>query len=84
MREREGYGVGTILLAVLGGAAVGATIALLTAPSSGEDTRRQINDVLQRRRDQFSRIPPALRGAYDSATEAARQAFTESYRSQGG
>lgn len=34
-----------ILLGVLGGAAIGAALALLYAPESGEETRKKISDT---------------------------------------
>lgn len=37
-----------VLLAFLGGAAVGAGVALLLAPEKGEDTRAQIKSLLRK------------------------------------
>lgn len=70
-------GAAQVLLAFLTGAAVGAGVALLTAPRSGADTRQWITDSMATRRDEISRLPPALRAAYDAATEAAKAAYKE-------
>jgi len=67
-----------LLLAFLGGAAIGAGFAYLTAPRTGADTRQWITDNLATRRDEISKLPPALRAAYDAATEAAKTAYKES------
>ncbi len=39
----------SIVLAVVGGAIAGATVALLFAPQKGEDLRAQIKDVLKKK-----------------------------------
>jgi gas vesicle protein len=66
-----------VLLAFLSGAAVGAGVAFLTAPHSGADTRQWITDSMANKRDEISKLPPALRAAYDAATEAAKGAYKE-------
>lgn len=43
----------TVVSAFLGGAIVGAAIALLVAPASGKETRRKIGDGFERGRDKF-------------------------------
>ena len=73
MREKTGYSGGQIFLAFLGGAAVGATAALLTAPRSGAETRKTLMDGSARGRELASRIPEASR----LAREAAKQTFVE-------
>ena len=57
--HNQGVGGGTVLLAFVAGAAVGAAVALLFAPASGTETRAYVN-----RR---------AREARDRATEAAEQ-----------
>jgi len=69
-------GFGHFLIALLGGAAAGATIAYFTAPRSGLDSRRRIHDVAGNARETATRFPVALR----RATEAAREAFNETLR----
>ena len=72
--QRSGFG--HFLIALLGGAAAGATVAYLTAPRSGVDSRRRIHEAADDARETATRLPVALR----RATEAARDAFTETLR----
>ena len=78
MREKQtieyrGFGFGHVLLAALTGAAAGAAAAYLTAPASGEESRRRLRDAVEGTKDGVGRMPLALR----RATEAAREAFSE-------
>ena len=69
--ETEGrYGTGTVFLAVLGGAAVGAVAALLLAPRSGRETRSQIVGYVDTAKETLARVPGALRVASEAAQEA--------------
>lgn len=45
MKEEGGYSSGSMLLSFLLGGVVGAGIALLLAPQSGEETRRKIKEL---------------------------------------
>jgi gas vesicle protein len=47
MKEEGGYSSGSMLLSFLLGGVVGAGIALLLAPQSGEETRRKIKDLAE-------------------------------------
>jgi gas vesicle protein len=67
-----------LMLAFLGGAVTGAAVAYLTAPRSGRETRQWISDSLANQRDEIAMLPPALRAAYEAATEAAKGAYRES------
>jgi gas vesicle protein len=44
MADNDGTGIGTVLLALLVGAAAGAAIALLYAPATGRETREYLGD----------------------------------------
>lgn len=59
MAQNDGIGASGVLLAFMVGATVGAAVALLFAPATGEDTR----DYLGKR----------AKEGRDRATEAARQ-----------
>ncbi|MCI5980678.1 MAG: YtxH domain-containing protein [Sodaliphilus pleomorphus] len=43
-----------ILYSFLGGAVVGASIAILFAPAKGEDTRKRIKDLLKKKGIDFT------------------------------
>jgi len=73
-------GLGTLFIAVLGGAAAGAAAIYLTAPRSGADSRRRLQAAADDTRETVHRVPEALR----KATEAARDAFNEALRADVG
>jgi gas vesicle protein len=68
-KEQESS-AGSILLAFIAGAAVGAAVALLFAPASGEETREYLG---QRARDGRDRAGDVARQGREMASEAARQ-----------
>jgi gas vesicle protein len=72
-QDKVGHGTGTVVLAALGGAAVGAAVALLLAPRSGRETRRQIAGYVDTAKDTLARVPEALK----QASHAAREALDE-------
>ena len=80
MTQREGFTGMGIILAFLGGAAAGATAALLLTPKTGEETRRDIRELADKSRKQVTRVPKALREAYSQATEVAKDAFVGAYQ----
>ncbi len=71
--EVRGFGFGHVLLALLGGAAAGATAVYLTAPRSGTDSRRRLRTLADDTKESALRLPVAVA----RATEAAREAFNE-------
>lgn len=75
-KKSRGAGFGSILVALLGGAAAGAAFAYLTAPRSGVETRRRLQATADDARGTAARFPDALR----NATVAAREAFEETLR----
>jgi gas vesicle protein len=78
--EREGYGGFGMFLAFLGGAVAGAAVALLVAPASGEETREKLLSIANTGKDKVTRVPKALKSAYSQASEVAKDAFAEAYR----
>jgi gas vesicle protein len=76
MNERCGYSGTDMMLAVLGGAAVGATVALLTAPRSGRETRARITEYATSGKERARQFPDAVK----AAGSAARTAFTDAMR----
>jgi gas vesicle protein len=72
-RERSGAGM---LLAFLGGAAVGGLFTLLWAPRSGPETRHKIAELADSSKEKAGRVPVAVR----EAKTAAVTAFTEAMK----
>ena len=72
-REGGSSGVRTIVAGLLIGALVGAGIALLVAPSSGEETRRLISRRARR-------LAADARERYDDARHELRQASARGRR----
>ncbi len=50
-QEDSGFGTGAILLSFFIGGIIGAGVALLTAPKTGEETRKMIKDFAEDARD---------------------------------
>ena len=72
--ENSGSNAGKLLLALLGGAALGAGVALLYAPQSGRRTRQRLRDlgedVSDGARDLFKKAEDSLDMARNSLEEA--------------
>jgi len=66
-----------LVLAFLAGAVTGAAVALLTAPQSGQETRRRLKGLAREAGDRAAHVPEALNEAYARAARAAREAFVE-------
>jgi len=76
MAAREGGSSSNTLLAFAVGALVGAAVALLYAPASGEETRRAIRRKARAGKDRLS----DLRDTVESAVEHGREAFEDARR----
>jgi gas vesicle protein len=71
--------MGKSILLLLGGAAIGAAVALLTAPTSGVETRRKLKKVSGDLADRASRVAPAIQHAYKKASAAGKEAFAQAW-----
>ena len=79
MSQHEGNGVGTTLLAFTLGALIGGGVALLTAPRSGAETRKKMQDKLDETRgklndltrDAEERVKKAVQEGMDRMEEKA-------------
>ncbi|MBI5074053.1 MAG: YtxH domain-containing protein [Nitrospirae bacterium] len=92
----EGFGSGSLLLSFLLGGVVGAGLALLVAPQSGEATRRKIkeladdikdrtNDYINEAREKVGSVTDEGKGFYDekkSLIKAAIDAGKEAYEKE--
>lgn len=74
---KTGHGLGSILLAFLGGTVVGGVATLLFAPKPGQQTRRRIAEMAKTGRDRAERVPVAVREASHAATAAFGKAMRE-------
>ena len=81
----QGIGSGTVLLAFVAGAAVGAAVALLFAPAAGTETRAYVNRRAREARDRatqaaehgreiFNRQRDTITTAFDRARQTQRHA----------
>ena len=75
--ENGGYGLGAFLGAFVLGAAAGATIALLTAPRSGRETRERLKGASSDLGQTLQRVPGAIRRAGSRAVKAGQEAFEQ-------
>jgi gas vesicle protein len=71
MKEEEGFSSGSMLMSFLLGGIVGAGLALLLAPQSGEETRRKIKELADEVKDKTT-------GFIDEATHKITDAVDES------
>ena len=72
---KTGRGMGSMLLAFLGGAVVGGVAAMLFAPRSGEQTRKRIVEMAEDVEGKAERVPVAVREASHAATVAFGKAM---------
>src|SRR5262249_17138358 len=78
MDQNPGTHGSRTMLYFLAGIATGATVALLTAPQSGRETRRKIKQLKDQVTDRASRVGLAIGEAYRQATEAGKKGFVHS------
>jgi len=89
MSNEQGIGAGGVLMAFAVGAAVGAAVALLFAPATGEETREYLGEraregkdraaeAARQGRDMVNRSRETLTTAFDRAREQFQAATRES------
>ncbi len=92
----EGYSSGSMLLSFLLGGIVGAGLALLLAPQSGEETRKKIKDLaddvkdrttgyVDKTREKFASYVDEGKGLYEqkkSIVKSAIEAGKEAYEKE--
>jgi gas vesicle protein len=84
-RNHSDGSAGSLLSGIVIGALVGAGIALLFAPQSGEDTRRELSrrarsardDASTRARREFNRRRRRLRERLDDGVDAVKERIAE-------
>ena len=88
MSNQQGIGAGGVLFAFAAGAAVGAAVALLFAPATGDETREflgqraregrdKANEAAKQGRDMVNRGRETLTTAFDRAREQFQAATRE-------
>lgn len=87
MNDNSSDNLGSPLMMFIAGAVVGAGLALLLAPASGEDTRRRIGETARRIKDETKdRVSQAkdtlsdLKEDAKSAIETGREHFAQGRR----
>jgi gas vesicle protein len=77
----SGAGIGGVMVAFLAGAAVGAAVALLYAPASGEETRQKVvgatRDMAEKARRGARQVQGSLGDSWQRAVDAAKDAFED-------
>lgn len=80
MADERGTSLGTVLLAFLSGAALGAVAALLLAPQSGEESREQVRGYARRTEENLRELAGKAGETLDEAVEKGRE-FVEENKS---
>ena len=80
--HNQGVGGGTVLLAFVAGAAVGAAVALLFAPASGTETRAYVNRRAREARDRASEAAEQGREIFNRQRENITTAFDRARQAQ--
>jgi gas vesicle protein len=75
MSNQQGIGAGGVLMAFAVGAAVGAAVALLFAPATGEDTREYLSERAREGRDRASEAARQGRDMVNRGRETLTTAF---------
>ncbi len=70
--DEEGYGAGSLFLSFVLGGLMGAGVALLLAPKSGEETRRRIRDFAGDMRDKAEDYVEETKGKVKSSFEKGK------------
>lgn len=77
MRHDDGYSEGSILLSFLLGGLVGAGVALLVAPNSGQETRRRIREIAEDVTDRAGDYAEEVKGRVTSTIEKGRDYYQD-------
>ena len=81
-QQNQGIGGGTVLLAFIAGAAVGAAVALLFAPAPGNETRAYVNRRAREARDRAAQAAEQGRELFNRQRENITTAFDRARQTQ--
>ena len=71
-REDSGFSSGVVLLSFLVGGLIGAGVALLVAPKTGEETRRMIKDMAEDAKEKAEGYYEQVKGKATSYVEKGK------------
>lgn len=77
MGDDRGFSPGAVGLAFLSGALVGAAVALLLAPQSGQETREQIRGYARKTEDDLRDLAGKATEALDEVVERGREVLSD-------
>ncbi len=75
--EQGGFSSGSVLLSFLLGGMVGAGLALLLAPQSGQETRRKIRELADEAKEKASEYAGSAKERVKSTLEKGKEFFEE-------
>jgi gas vesicle protein len=75
--DDRGFSPGTVILAFLSGALLGAAGALLLAPQSGRETREQLRGYARKTEENMRDLAGKANQAYEEALEKGREFVQE-------
>ena len=75
MASDQGSGAGAVLVAFMAGLAVGAAVALLVAPGSGEETRELLSERAKEGKERLAEAARRGREAMERERDYLRTAF---------
>jgi gas vesicle protein len=71
-REDSGFSAGTVLLSFFVGGLIGAGVALLTAPKTGEETRKMIKDLAEEAKEKAEDYIGQVKGKANAYVEKGK------------
>ena len=76
-RNEGGLSAGTVLMAFLAGAAAGAVAALLLAPQSGRDSRKQLRSYARQTEENIRDLAERAGELWDDAVDKGKEFLEE-------
>ena len=80
MADERGVSAGTVLLAFLSGAALGAVAALVLTPQTGRETQEQLRGYARRTEENLRELAGKAGEAFEEAVDKSRE-FVETKKS---
>jgi len=77
MKEEEGFSAGSVLMSFLLGGIVGAGLALLLAPQSGEETRKKIKEFADDVKDKTTGLVDQTKHTVTDLVDEGKELYEE-------